>query len=171
METSNDMVSEKIVIKLFDQVKMASDNNTESIKVLTTSINDLITILSANPDNKKDIIDEIKGHDDRVNDRLNNAVNDINNKSEKIHDKISVNSDFILDNLKSSVENIEDTVTDIACEIKPLSIKVKTMILVVSIAFSLFLMIYGFVTTMGDDNIDRKIEQKIEKVIPQIEVK
>lgn len=153
-----DYVPAEIVKILFEQSCNAIESNTKSVKEITASVNELAKIMSL-PPTKRDILDEVKSHEDKCNIRtketyqvLDNIIEDDDKKQDAC--KIEIERQF---------NNIEAIVKKICNDVDIMKSKVNTMIMIVMIAFSLMSVIYVFVNHSVNSNIKQTISETIKE--------
>lgn len=84
----NNRLPESIVVKLFDQVKTSSDQNTEAVKELTHVVSDLTKCIEKQPDlNDMASMCINRGHD--VQDLLKTTT-DTNRKTGRVMNKLNI---------------------------------------------------------------------------------
>lgn len=112
----NNRLPESIVVKLFDQVKTSSDQNTEAVKDLTRVVSDLTKCIEKQPDlNDMASMCVNRGHD--VQDLLKTTT-DTNKKTGRVMNRLNVTIITILITfglmvisyffVRNSVENMID---------------------------------------------------------------
>lgn len=140
----NDLIPSDFVKILFDQVKQSSNDNTEAINELTTAIEKLTGLLTA-PPTKEQIFEKINEHDKSVKENTKDI------------EKEKKNFDIILSKHFENLNNKLDT----------LSSKLKTVLIVISVVFSLSMTIYLFVKSNIEYEINKTLNKKIEVIIDQ----
>lgn len=162
--TSNkpDMVPIGVVDKFVDPIRDSVLGTTKAIEKLSENVNDLSDTMI----NK--ITDHDKGCDART-DELKSCYNNKNDSNmrdyrlrvKEVDDRIAVDHQILLD-LKKSNEDFDKMAKRVEDVLKDVQDKVKTMILVVSIGFLLFLAIYTVANFMVKNSLEHAVKQIIE---------
>lgn len=170
MDNKESLVPENIVQILFDQTRQSSADNTISIKELTLAVNNLIKAVTTPPMNK-DVINEIKSSEARNLDKCGEATSMLTNMDSKneirtsgIHANLKDIVTNIHNDTQETTEDIEGIINNINKGVKNLSSKVKTMIIVVCVAFSLTTISYLFVRSATNSTVKQCIEQYMKEV-------
>ena len=128
----NDEKNIEVILKLFDQVKDSSDKGDRETEKLSMAIRDMMTN-SLTPSHK-----ELKEISTKIKERLDDHVKDLYSP---IHD----------------IKNIKIILEEIKKNTLILLRKIKTMIIVVVVAFALMVVSYLFVSNSVKNIVDEQI--------------
>jgi hypothetical protein len=159
MQDNNmDYVPADIVKMLFDQSQKASESNTLAVKEMTEAVNELAKVMAL-PPTKRDILDEIKEHEEHCGIRVKETYTILDkmvveeekkqNSRKLEHDKENVNVVSILNSIKTTMDTMVS--------------KVNIMIAVVLITFTLLTITYIFVNSHVNSNIKKVVEETIKE--------
>lgn len=127
----------EFILKLFDQVKSSSDKTDKEVEHLASIIREFMNQSNVSNEDLSLI--------------LNKMNEDLNNKNLKMASCSNIQ------------EKTQDNIKEIKDDIKDISKKLRTMIIIVCVAFGLMVASYLFVRNSVNDMIDRRIYPKIEK--------
>lgn len=163
------LISEDILKMLIDQMKESSIENSVQTKNLTAAVNELTRVITSFPTNKE-MLEEFKKHDtcsikrskEEIDAIYNTGDKNIDTLKEVIHD-----FNFNLNENKKIIKNFEDNldvkILPLSNCLNKISDKIKTMIIIVSVAFFIMSVSYLFVRSSIEANIDKYVEKiKIE---------
>jgi len=159
--------SEHIIKILIDQLKESSSENSLQIKNLTIAINELIRTITSFPTNKE-MLEEFKKHDicsakrskEEIDAIYNTCDKNIDNLREVIHE-FKNNLDGNKEVINGFEDNLDVKIIPITTCLNEISNKLKTMIIIVCVAFTLMTTSYLFVKNSIESDIDKYIK-KIE---------
>lgn len=160
MQDNMDYVPAQIVKMLFEQSQHAIESNTVAVKEMTDSVNDLAKIMAL-PPTKRDILDEVKNHEEKCGIRTKETyqvLDDILEDEEKKQNICKTETD-------KKFSSIETHIIDIKKDVGTLKSKVNTMITIVLITFSLMSVIYIFVNHAVNNNIKQTIQETVKEYI------
>lgn len=169
--SDNRLIPESMVKLLFDQVKDSSDKNADVVREMSGVLRDLSTVINSQIPTRKELCDMVKDHDRDCAKRGEEIYNIIEKEdsviTEKINnavEKILATSKTIDDNTKS-LDDVKTTLKSIDDDVKSISDRIRTMIIVVTVAFSLTMMIFFFVKSANDTMINNAVKEAVKEII------
>lgn len=162
--SDSDLISERVVFLLFDQVKQGSEDNTRAIESLTEAITELLKAVGNNP---KETIAKIE----LILDRISENHNDLKDVNKDINYKV--------DNIFKKVEHMNakeltvsiNTLNDI---VRKLNDRVGKLFMGISISFTIAMVVIGFLVHFSSvfdqvlkqmDNVSNKPPVEIGRTI------
>lgn len=171
------LIPESIVKLLFDQVKEAAEKNNEAIRDLSGGVRELHKIISTLP-TRQEFVSEIKSHEQacaKKEENLSALIDEekieISNKVIAAIGKVETNATKLseatnkLDNALCSITDQKSILKSINDGIGDVAGKIKTMIIVVCVAFSVTMLIFYFVKSANDVLINNSIKQAVKEII------
>lgn len=160
MDNKTNLVPESIVYKLFDQLKDSSTQNDLTIKNMTSTLNDLASVIVTPPMNC-DVVDVLKETKENINSYQNKTYDAIQNHDQRDEQRISgIHDDLRLKPSNKDHEDIEESLKEMDIKLNMMIGKVKTMIIIVLVAFSLMTVSYIFVR----GHVDSMVQQSMGEI-------
>ncbi len=160
-----DMIPIGVVDKFVEPIRENILGTTKAIEKLSENVNDLSDTML----NK--LTDHDKGCDARTDELKTcyNAKNETNMRDyrlrvKEVDDRIAADHQLLLD-LKKANDGFDEMAGRVESVLKDVQDKVKTMILVVSIGFLLFLAIYAVANFMVKNSIQTAVEGAVKEII------
>jgi len=153
-----DYVPADIVKMLFEQSKNAIDANTTAITKMTESVNELAKVMAA-PPTKRDILDEIKEHENHCGNRVKETCEKLENIVDD-EEKLQANKKLEDEKRHNVITNGLGTIQG---KVNAVHNRVLLMIAVVLIAFSLISITYIYVNNSVNSAVKSVLESHIEK--------
>jgi hypothetical protein len=169
MAKDTTLIPESIVTLLFDQVKESSEENTKAIRELADNVDCLAKLLSS--PTLKEVQDESKRIDDHDVTRQTEVLLAFSNMDTKEEMRIS-GLHTSLDGLEAQVKNdvknsaieVKGALAGIKNAVDNMSSKLKTMIIIVCVTFSLMATSYLFVRGSVMKTVDHAVTTAIERM-------